>query len=719
LGRAENNDVVLSDERASRHHAVIRKEGDAFTLTDLGSRHGTLLNGELLRDESRTLEAGDSIGVGDLVLRFLDGQETRMASRQLPVTDVQVVAFEGDRLAIGRDPHNDVVLADPNVSRFHATLTREDGRVELADLDSRNGTRLDGQLVERARVDAGSEIGIGPYKLVFDGTTFLARDDHGALRLDAVEVSYRVKDIQLLEPTSLSIAPGELVAIIGESGAGKTTLLKILGGVNSPSTGRVTLNGEDLGARLTDVGYVPQDDIVHGLLTVREALGYAARLRLPQDVANEEVEAAIDRVLRELSLEEQAGTRIGSLSGGQRKRTSVATELLNRPSALFLDEPTTGLDPGLETQLMELLRELSRHGRAVAVVTHATKNLALCDRVVVMGRGGVLTFDGPPEDAVRFFGVDDYDGIYGALLTKEPAEWRRLHVAQAGERPEPVARQEQHHRRRPRVLPQLRVLTGRYLKLFVRDRRNLLLLLGQPPVLALFGVALFQAGLFDQPGGRPGDAVNMLFLMAITVTWLGAIDAAAELVRERSVMQREAAIGTRLGAYLSSKLVVLFALAVLQTLLYSGVLLAFRPLESSAGTYATVIGLLIATAFTAVCMGLLVSAVVTTQAQATSLIPLAVIPQLLFSGAIVPVERMTSVARFIADLIFCQWALAGLGTAVDMNARFAADPEFARINRFGTDFFDLSAEAAVAILGGFLIVFLGSTAWLVRRQLNA
>jgi ABC-type multidrug transport system ATPase subunit len=719
LGRSEDNDVILADERASRHHALIRREGDGYSVADLGSRHGTYLNGEPLKDESRPIGAGDAIGIGDQVLRFLDGRETQMASRELPVTDVQTVVFEGDTLAIGRDPQNDVVLDDPNVSRFHAALTRDGEAIELADLDSRNGTRLDGEPVERGRLEAGAEIGIGPYRLVFDGDSFLARDDHGALRLDAIEVALRVKEKQLLEPTSLSIPPGELVAIIGESGAGKSTLLKMLCGVTVPSGGQVTLNGEELTTRLTDVGYVPQDDIVHPLLTVHEALGYGARLRLPQDVSAEEIETAVARVLGELSLEEQADTRIGSLSGGQRKRTGVATELLSRPSVLFLDEPTTGMDPGLETQMMQLFRELAGGGRAVALVTHATKNLALCDRVVVMGRGGVLTFDGPPMDAPAFFGVDDYDGIYMALPTREPAEWRSRHLAGARERPEPPEPGEPTRRRRPHLLPQLRVLVSRYLTLFMRDRRNLLLLLGQAPVLALFGVALFQSGLFDFPGGSPSDAVNMLFLMAITVIWLGAIDAAPELVKERGVMQREAAIGTRLSAYISSKLIVLFGLAAIQTVLYSTVLLALRPLDSSAGTYATVIGLLIVTGWVAVCMGMLVSSVVTTQDQAISLIPLAVIPQLLFAGAIVPLDRMTEAAKVITYLVFGQWALAGLGTAVHMNARFAADPEFTKINRFGTGFFDLSAGPAFAAQAVFLVLFLGGAALLLRRRLRA
>ena len=719
LGRGDDNDVTLADERASRSHARIDRDGDAFTITDLGSKHGTELNGELLADETRPLEMGDSIAIGDQRLRFLAGGETRMSSREVPITDVQAVAFEGETLSIGRDPHNDVVLDNPNVSRFHAELRRDGDGIELRDLGSRNGTRLDGALVDRGRVVAGSKVGIGPYGLVFDGSTFVARDDQDALRLDATDVAVRVGEKTILEPTSLSIAPGEFVAIIGESGAGKTTLLKALAGVNRDRGGQITLNGEDLLARITDVGYVPQDDIVHRLLTVREALRYAARLRLPQDSSPEEVDAAVDRVLDELALEEHAETRVGSLSGGQRKRAGVAAELLSRPSVLFLDEPTTGLDPGLETQLMELFRELSRGGRALACVTHATKNLALCDRVVVMGRGGILTFDGPPSQAAGFFGVEDYDGIYTALPTKTPADWHEEFVTQGNGRPEAAAEPlPTPARRRPHLLPQLRVLVSRYLKLFTRDRRNLLLLLGQPPILAIFGVILFEAGIFDDPGGSPGDAINMLFLMTITVIWLGAIDAAPEVVKERSVMERESAIGTRLTAYVSSKLIVLFGLAALQTLLYAGVLFAFRPLDASAHEYATVIGLLVVTSFAAVGMGLLVSSLVTTQDQAVSLIPLAVIPQLLFGGAIVPLERMAGLATAIADVVFAQWALAGIGTAIDMNQRLAADPEFAQVNRFGTDFFDLGAAPAFAIQLGFLAVFVGAATLLLRRRIS-
>ena len=254
-------------------------------------------------------------------------------------------------------------------------------------------------------------------------------------------------------------------------------------------------------------------------------------------------------MLSELALEEHADTRVGRLSGGQRRRTSVACELLGRPGLVFLDEPTTGMDPGLETQDDGAVPRPSRTARAAwSLVTHATKNLALCDRVVVMARGGKLVFDGSPDDALGFFDVADYDGIYTALdeapadRWTAPAEHREDTAAPASDPGREVAEIG-----RGSTLAQARALTGRYVKLLRRDTKNLALLVGQAPILALAGIGLFHTGILDRPGGSPAESIQFLFLATITIVWLGATDSAREVVKERAVLARERAIGVRLG----------------------------------------------------------------------------------------------------------------------------------------------------------------------------
>jgi ABC-type multidrug transport system ATPase subunit/ABC-type multidrug transport system permease subunit len=724
IGRGDDNDIVIDGERVSRRHARITlDQSGRFAVEDLGSRHGTRVNDEPL-EGSRGLRSGDAISIDEELLRFVAGAETRVASGELPVLETQVVQLTGERVTIGRDPSNQVVLPDPNVSRFHAELVARNGGWEVVDLGSRNGTRVGGEPVERHLLQPGTQVGVGPYRLAFDGAEIVTRDERGAMRLDAFAVSVQIRDKRILDDVSVAVEPGDFVAVIGESGSGKSTLLKALAGVSAPSGGAVTVNDDPVTARLTDVGYVPQDDIVHPELTVREALKYAARLRLPADTTEEEIASTVDRALGAVALEPHADTRIGSLSGGQRKRTGVAAELLGRPSLLFLDEPTTGLDPGLETKMMGLLRELADDSRAVVVVTHATKNLGLCDKVAVMGRGGHLTYYGSPAEARDFFGVSDYDGIYDSLAAREPTEWRALFELDGdtsrAARAAPAARPAR--RRRPnspvRSLAHAATLGGRYLKVMLRDRRNLALLIGQVPLLALANVGLFKSGVFDMPGGRPSDGVQLLFMLVITVVWLGAIDSSREIVKERSVLEREAAAGVGLGAYLSSKAAVLFALVTLQTLLFAAIVFAFRPLDQGTGAYLEVCALLVLTGWVAVAMGLAISAFVSSEDQATSITPLAVIPLLLFAGAIVPVQQMGAIVKGLSYVMFSQWSLASVGTAADMNARIAGDPAFARANTFGSDFFDVAAGTGLLVLGAFLVAFLSLTAFLLARSVR-
>jgi hypothetical protein len=274
-------------------------------------------------------------------------------------------------------------------------------------------------------------------------------------------------------------------------------------------------------------------------------------------------------------------------------------------------------------------------------------------------------------------------------------------------------------KRRSSLLAQTAVLMRRYVKLLLRDRANLALLVGQVPVLAVANATLFRSGLFDRPGGDPGNAAQLLFLISIVVIWLGSIDAAREIVKERAVFEREAAIGTRLGAYLLSKTIVLFSLVALQTLLFCAIVLAIQPLDQPVGDYVELVSLLVLTGFVAVGMGLLVSALVATEDQAMSFTPLILIPQLLFAGAIVAVDKMAEPAQTLSALVFARWSFAGIGSAIDMNQRIAEDPVFARLNTFGPDFFDLSWGECALILSAFLATFFAGVYLLLRRQSRA
>jgi hypothetical protein len=253
----------------------------------------------------------------------------------------------------------------------------------------------------------------------------------------------------------------------------------------------------------------------------------------------------------------------------------------------------------------------------------------------------------------------------------------------------------------------------------LRDRRNLALLVGQVPLLAAMNALLFQPGIFDRPGGSPPDAAQLLFLLAIGTIWLGSIDSAREIVKERAVLERESAVGVRLGAYLASKAAVLFTLVAVQAVLMAGIVLVLRPLDAPASDYAAVLALLVVTGFVAIAMGLAISASVETEDQAMSFTPLALIPQLLFAGAIVPVEQMSAPIEWFSRLMFAQWSFAGLGTAVDMNDRIAESPAFAEADRFGEQFFDVSPLAATLVLVGFLVLFLALTAVVLRRSARA
>lgn len=706
IGRDDDCDVQLISGLVAPRHARITLEPGGSRITDLGTSSGVYVNGDHFVSGSRPLRSGDSIAIGDEILYFVTTTDAPLPPVEVPMPHSRL-QMDRAHLRLGRDQSNDVVLDHPTVSPTHAEIASGPNGARIKDL-SRGGTgvRINGRLVSRGFLKTGDEIAIGPFRLVFDGRLLQQRATDDGLRLDAEEVYVVSGAKTLLRPTSLTMVPGELVAIIGPSGAGKSTLLKSLCGVKPPTSGRVTIDGEPVQSRLTDLGYVPQDEIVHPLLTVREALDYAAELRLPQDVRPEDRTAAVERVLDEVGLVVHADTLIANLSGGQRKRAGVATELISQPALLFLDEPTTGLDPGLEVRLMTLFRKLARGGRATMVVTHATRSLRLCDKVVVMGEGGYMCFTGAPDDALAFFDVEQFDDLYMAVEENGAAIWAERYQNSASNRLEVAPPPAATRRTQPvrSIVPQATTLVRRRLRILARDTRNLWILTLQVPILALLLALLFHRNVFVHGDGIPmtaGLSAQLLFLLVTVALWFGSLASAREIVRERAVVARETAVGVRTPAYLGSKAVVLCGLTGAQTVILAGIVLALRPLHASGATTVLVVLILVAVTWAGVWMGLLISASAGTEDQAASFIPLLLIPQLLFGGSVMPVHQMGIVLKVLSKLVVAQWAFAGAGHAVSMNQRIAEDDVFRTVSRYGNDFFALHASVALIVLGAF------------------
>jgi ABC-type multidrug transport system ATPase subunit len=332
----------------------------------------------------------------------------------------------GQVLRIGRHKDNDIVLQDLRISRFHAEMRRAGDTYEIVDLGSTNGVHLNGVAVGRARLTPGDRIAIGRHDFVFDGGHLHQFVDTGPASLFADDLSVQIGKTMLLDDVSFAVREGSLVGVIGPSGCGKSTLIKAVTGLRPADQGRVQYDGRDLYQEYAElryrIGMVPQDDVLHRQLTVRRALRFAASLRFADDVPRRERAARVDQVIGMLGLAERANQRIDTLSGGQRKRTSVALELLTEPSLLCLDEPTSGLDPALDREVMRELRRLADSGRTVMVVTHSVLHLSMCDRVLVMCLGGRMGYFGPPDQVLDFFGANDYADVF-EMITNDAPTW--------------------------------------------------------------------------------------------------------------------------------------------------------------------------------------------------------------------------------------------------------------------------------------------------------
>jgi len=603
---------------------------------------------------------------------------------QRPVTAVHPAA--GATITIGRDAGCDIVVSDLLVSRRHAELRRVDQTWRLVDLNSWNGSFVNGQRVSDAVVAEQDVIGVGHALLRLDGDTLVEYTDSGDVSFQATDVVVTRSGRRLLDGISFALDERCLLAVVGPSGAGKSTLLGALTGLAPADSGQVSYAGRDLYEGYDElrqrIGLVPQDDILHPQLTVRRALRYAARLRFPADTPSAQRNQRVDEVIDELGLTKQATQRISTLSGGQRKRTSVALELLTRPSLLFLDEPTSGLDPGMDKSVMHTLRGLADDGRTVVVVTHSPTQLELCDRLLVLASGGQLAYFGPPSEALRYFGQRDYADMFLLLDREQEINWtERFRNSPEGARYLPATQSGPGRPRRanppappPRQQPalaQLWVLCRRYLAVIAADRAYAVFLALLPLVLSLFArLVPGDAGL-SMPAKAlergPGGPQQLLLVLVVACAFMGFSASFRELVKERAIFRREQAIGLSLAAYLGSKLVVLGMIVAVQAVLF-GLLGTLGqkpppdPVLLSDGT-AEIIVALVAVTVSIMVLGLLVSALIANVDRGMPLLVLVLMLQLVLCGMLFPLSGRAALEQ-LSWLVPARWGFAmGAGTA--------------------------------------------------------
>ncbi|HYJ87164.1 MAG TPA: FHA domain-containing protein [Pyrinomonadaceae bacterium] len=718
----------------SRRHAEIRRQNGKYVLFDLGSFNGTLLNGRRIA-EPEPLYHNDKIelGPGGPTIGFVDPSNPvprpalqpaqHVAPAQFPLAEspsarkmgTMVIGSEsplqishagiGDRpqifmerafgstgqLTIGRSEECDIRLDGLLISNRHASVLNTTAGVAIEDLGSSNGTYINGERITGRRpVRPEDDIQVGPFLLkVHPQLGVAVFDTRSKTRIDVFQVTKEVPNrsgggkVRLLDEVCLSIQPNEFVGLLGPSGAGKSTLMDALNGMRPASSGGVFVNNLDLYQHLESlkqsIGYVPQDDIIHRELTVYNTLYYVARLRLSRDISTKEINQIVDEVMDVTGLSERRDVPISQLSGGQRKRVSIAVELITKPSVIFLDEPTSGLDPATEEKVMKLFRQIAESGRTVILTTHAMENVKLFDKIVVLMRGK-LVFYGKPHEALAHVGAESFKDLYDKLeapiserlqktsgnMSREQAaeevaeQWKRRFIGTEQYKcnvADPLSafsntpRQAAPAKRRTTIVDSIRqwgTLSRRYLGVLGRDKFNLFILFAQAPIIALLTYLVV---------GEKAQRDFPFFILALVALWFGTSVASREIIRERAVYNRERMVNLRLLPYIGSKLFVLMLIVSFQCFLLFGTL-KFLDVTTLMSLPGYLLGLpqlmiMILTGMVGVALGLFISAVVKTSEMATSLVPLILIPQILFSGLVgVPV----SFAKVVGVAMPATWA---------------------------------------------------------------
>jgi ABC transport system ATP-binding/permease protein len=593
-------------------------------------------------------------------------------------------------IKIGRATDNDIVIPDVLASRHHATLVPTPAGTEIRDARSINGTFVNGARVESAMLHEGDTVTIGNVDLVFRGGTLVRRTETEAATrtggLDVHGVTWTIEGNKtLLDNISMTARPGTLTAVIGPSGAGKSTFARLVAGYTHPTTGTVSFEGHNIHAEYASlrsrIGMVPQDDVVHGQLTVNQALMYAAELRLPPDTTKADRAQVVAQVLEELEMTRHADTRVDKLSGGQRKRASVAMELLTGPSLLILDEPTSGLDPALDRQVMTMLRSLADAGRVVLVVTHSLTYLDVCDQVLLLAPGGKTAFYGPPSQIGPSMGTTNWADIFSKVAGDPDAANRRFIAQHGPPPPQPPAEKpaDLGQPTKTSLRRQFSTIGRRQVRLTVSDRGYFAFLMLLPFIMGVLSLSVPGDVGFGVPipatqgGPAPNEPGQILVMLNVGAIFMGTALTIRALIGERPIFLREQAVGLSTTAYLLAKIFVFTVFAIIQSAIVTAIAIVGKGWGPGAVETGALIGnrsleLFVdigVTTVAAAMVGLALSALAKSNEQIMPLLVVAIMSQLVFSGGMIPVTDR-AVLDQMSWFTPARWGFAASASTIDL-----------------------------------------------------
>tara|TARA_B100001250_G_scaffold412619_1_gene444349 strand:- start:2314 stop:4608 length:2295 start_codon:yes stop_codon:yes gene_type:complete len=649
VGSSEDAHIRLDNSRISKQHLQIIYNNDgALYVNDLNSTNGTFLNGLKIND-SHQLKHKDKLqlsGVNDVLIHV-----EKSYSQDVEYTNNAIIdkLKSSNKVTIGRGVDCDIVINHSTVSKFHAAITKLSEKTYLLeDQDSTNGTYVNGRKISKSvEINLNDKIFIGRHQLTLEGKV---KDLNEELAIAAIGIEKTYSNgVKALKRMDLSITSKSIIAIMGPSGCGKSTLLKALNGDTPPSKGKIFLFNQELSTNWeylkTQIGYVPQDDIIHKQLTVSQCLYYTAKLRL-ENLSNEEIEDKIIQVLTDLKMVDKKDHLISNLSGGQRKRVSIAVELMTDPLILFLDEPTSPLDPQTVDDFLGIMKNLSKKGTTVLMVTHKPEDLEYMDDVIFMAEGGHIVFYGDSKKYKEYFNVKTSVSVFSQISGDSAQVWIDKYL-----NPRPPGNTSDSFRfnktSETSYLKQFYWLTSRYFTIKTNDKVNTLLMLSQAPIIAILICLIFQ---------EISSAV--LFMMAISAIWLGAQNAAREIVSEGAIYKRERMFNLEILPYILSKISVLTVFSFIQSFIF--IFILFLHFSSSPislhdpfSLFIWMFVLSIASTF----LGLLLSSLVKTTERAMTILPLILIPQIMLAGLITKVNNVF--VEFISYFTISRWGVEG------------------------------------------------------------